>query len=421
MRLWGLLAELLIRAARPWVYRRYSEGNDERYGHFDDSLPRGALWIQAVSVGEVQSALSFIDALQAEAPQLPILLSTTTTTGKTMARQLLGNRVHHIYYPLDGPSVVRRALDQLAPLCFVTIETEIWPTMIAELTRRNIPAFLVNARLSDRSFKGYSRLKRFWQPVMNCYSMIMARSEEDRRRFIHIGVSPDRVCVTGDSKVDALMVRKKEASLPEELFLDERPVIVAGSTHDGEEALVLESFALLRKERPDLRLIVVPRHPKRTDDVMKLAASWKACLFSAPQPHWHVMVVDVIGQLLALYSLAEAAFVGGSLVPKGGQNVMEPTLWGVPFCQGPSYSDFTEATEYLLKQCFCRIVTDVPSLTGFFRDMLDETQRPDGAAIARGFFDHFGGSARRCCDLLIREVTQLNPHWRTENHDQSHQ
>lgn len=405
MSVYGSAAEVLFRAARPFLEKKYDEGNDQRFGYYSDDIPKNALWIHAVSVGEVQSAYPLLKEIRKENEQLPILLSTITKTGKSMSQRLMGDSVCRIYYPWDAPTILQRALDTLKPWAYVTVETEIWPEMLFQLSQRDIPAFLVNGRLSESSFKKYCRFKSFWSRVIRRYTAIMARTEAERERFIALGALPEKVCVTGDCKVDALIERKNSADLSElsAFFNHSDPVVLAGSTHEGEETFVFGAFQKLLDAYPSLRLIVAPRHPERAQALVQEAEALGLrgiCLMSEPHSDWRVLIVDKIGVLFSLYGCAEAAFMGGSIAPKGGQNIMEPAIWGIPFCQGPDFRDFTEATEGLISAGLCRIVHTEQEIAQFFSAVLSASDRSVWKEGSRTFFERLGGASARSWQII---------------------
>ena len=402
---YGFLSEILFRLAKPFLNKKYDEGNDQRFGRYSDELPKDALWVHAVSVGEVQSAYPFVKRYKTLFPERQVLLSTITKTGKAMSGQLMGDMINQIYYPWDAPSILDRALTTLQPRAYVTIETEIWPEMLYQLEKRNIPAFLVNGRLSQSSFLKYERFHRFWSSVINRYSLLMVRSQADRERFEALGAHPDKIKVTGDCKVDALIERKENAELSalKALLPASAPVILAGSTHEGEEMIVFKAYAALLNKYRSLRLVVVPRHPERAQVLLREAEKYglgKTVLMSRPETEWNVMIVDKIGVLFSLYGCVNAAFLGGSIAPKGGQNIMEPAIWGIPFCQGPDYRDFTEATDGLVKAGVCQIVHDDKEMCRFFDGVLKDGDIEKYHSGSRTFFESLGGASRKSCELI---------------------
>jgi 3-deoxy-D-manno-octulosonic-acid transferase len=329
-----------------WLKKKYKAGLENRMGLFGSEVPKKALWIHAVSVGEVQSALPLIEAAQ---EKLPCFLSTVTTTGRRMAEKLVPLKAGEmVYSPWDTPRFVKRALDALEPRAYVAMETERWPVMLAELRARGIPAFLVNGRLSAESAKKLHRQRAFWRGVLCCFERLMVRFESDREAFLSLGVPERKIVVTGDCKIDAMLARKAagdaEGRQPwAHLRRGNAPLFLAGSTHAGEDEIVLEAFAKVRATHPGARLVIAPRHPQRALYVVAKALPYgKVDLFTNLTPDWDIAVVDKIGILFELYAVADAAFVGGSLVPKGGQNLMEPALFGTQATHGPNMNNFPD-------------------------------------------------------------------------------
>ncbi len=411
-KIYGCASEILFTAAKPLLTRKYHEGNDQRFGYYSAELPKNPLWIHAVSVGEVQTAYPIVGEIKTQAPELPLLLSTITKTGKTMSQQLMGKNIYSIYYPWDAPSIINRALDTLSPRAYVTIETEIWPEILLQLSRRGIPSFLVNGRLSETSFKKYRRFRSFWGPVIRRYTIIMTRSQIERQRFIQLGASPEKIKVTGDCKIDALIQRKKTTDITPlaPYFSANAPVILAGSTHEGEDRIVFQAYAALLKNFPTLRLILAPRHPQRAPRLLqqaRLAGLADAALMTEKNYRSKILIVDKIGVLFPLYPCANAAFLGGSLVPKGGQNIMEPAIWGTPFCQGPHFRDFTEATDRLTRLGACRIVHNAAEMTQFFREKLLAPDPTPTARASREYLASLAGASARTWEL-IKDQLQKN-------------
>lgn len=408
--LYRCAAALAFSAASPWLSRKYSgQGLSERKGLYDraliDTLRRRGrpLWVHSVSVGEVQSASPFL-RLAKGGIKRPLVLSTTTATGREMAGRILeGVPDRTIYYPWDSPLIVKRALDSIRPKAYVTVETEIWPSMIWEMRRREIPSFMVNGRFSEKTLRSMAKIAPFWRDVLSCYSTIMVRSDSDRDGLISLGVDGGRIEVTGDCKLDGLMERKASMDLSELSWIPkgQGPLIVAGSTHQGEDQIVIDGFRKVLNHHPDARLVIVPRHPDRAQDVANLAwDTGPVCLYSCPVSGWRTMVVDKIGVLFGLYSLADAAFVGGSLVPKGGQNIMEPAMWGVPFCQGPYNDDFVQATEELFTIGVGTPVADSDSMARAFLDDLDPERKRQVKESCEGYFSGGREAAKRSWEIV---------------------
>lgn len=394
-----------------WLRRKYRGiGIEERMGRFSD-VPAGGVWVHAVSVGEVQSASAVIRRMRGETAR-PILLSTVTTTGQDMARRLLDGRVDRmIYSPWDVGRYVRSALDAVRPAAYVAMETERWPEMLSQLKARHIPTFLANGRLSSESFARLRREAPFWRGVLSCFTRLLVRFEEDLENFSALGVPREKITVTGDCKVDALLDRLDGAR--KEVWSDLRrgsaPLFVAGSTHQGEEEAVISAFRIVRQRHPEARLVVVPRHPERALLVVAAALPYpdlKADLLSRLSDGWDIAVVDRIGILFDLYAAADAAFVGGSLVPKGGQNPIEPALFGITTAHGPSMTDFPD-TKRMDALGVARCVHGPQELAGVWTAALDPTTREAVRQASRAYFDTLGGASARTWEVIREYVKDV--------------
>ena len=329
--------------------RKYKNDISERTGHVEN-IPANPVWVHAVSVGEVQSASSLIRRIKSRSTY-PCVISTVTPTGREMAEKLLSGVADRIIYsPFDTRRFVTRSLNAINPAIYITMETELWPEILTQLKARNIPAFLANGRLSDKSFRRMRRTKFFWRGVLNCLNKLMVRFNDDRDKFASLGVPSEKIIVTGDCKVDTLLDRRKFTD-PEKwnwLKNGNSPLFTAGSTHAGEDEIVISAFRMTRRKFPGARLAIVPRHPERA--LMTVAAALPyddvhAELLSKIEPERisaDIIVVDRIGVLFDLYAASDAVFVGGSLVEKGGQNPFEPALFGLPAIHGPCMTDFPD-------------------------------------------------------------------------------
>ena len=393
-------SEGLFGVASPWLGHRYA-GARERRGHIEGPLSsrRGGkpLWIHAVSVGEVQAAYPFVLEARRGGYEGPLVLSTITETGRTMAQRLLEGQVDRfLRYPWDAPSYVRRALDALNPRAYVSFETELWPVLLWELQDRGIPAFLANGRLSDRSWGRMARTRWFWRDPLGALTGCLVREEEDRRRFASLGVPASCLEVTGDCKVDALFERKAASDgAGWRRTLGPGPLLLGGSTHEGEEETVCRAFSLLRRVHPEARLLLAPRHPQRAQACRDLAERFApARLFSRREGDWTILVLDVVGVLFDLYGAAEGAFVGGSLVPRGGQNLMEPAVWGIPILHGPHMEDFRTVSEDLAREGLARRVDSAEDLAEGFASALEGRFFPDQRAHGRFFASRRGAAGR---------------------------
>jgi 3-deoxy-D-manno-octulosonic-acid transferase len=296
--------------------------------------------VHAVSVGEVTAAAPIIASLRGQLPDACIVLSTTTETGQEMARQIVTEANAFIFYPLDISFVVRKAIDQVRPDIFVIVETELWPNFIRCCQSHGVKIVMTNGRLSPRSFRKYALTRFFWKGILDAVDEVGVISETDGQRFLSLGAPESRLHVFGNAKYDSLAA-KASPSVQEEisLRLNIKPgerVFVAGSTHEGEDAIILGVYGELLKTWPDFNLIIVPRHVERAQAVLSLAReagfedtiSITEIARGRKRRDERIIVIDAIGELFKAYSLATVVFCGGSIVPKGGQNILEAAAWG---------------------------------------------------------------------------------------------
>jgi 3-deoxy-D-manno-octulosonic-acid transferase len=317
------------------------------------------IWIHAVSVGEVTAAAPVISNLREILPDASIVLSTSTETGQEMAHKTVHGATEIFYFPLDIPFVIRKVMNLVKPDMFVAVETEVWPNFMRICREKGIRIVMVNGRLSPRSFRRYKMTKFFWKDTLDLIDRIGTISDVDAERFKALGADPSKVHVMGNAKYDSLAAEidgslRKEISGKLSISPDSR-VFVAGSTHEGEEKVVLSVYGKLLEEHKDLILIIVPRHVERADDVLSLIKEegfddhiTMTEIRGGKRPAGErIIVIDVIGELFKVYSLATVVYCGGSLVPRGGQNILEPAAWGKVVFYGPSMEDFTEEKEAL--------------------------------------------------------------------------
>lgn len=371
---------------------RYRHSLGERFGTVPDRLLEvggGVVWIHAVSVGEVHAAKGLIAHLAQMRPELPVVLSTTTDTGQSLAKK--AGAAACFYCPVDLPWALAPYLDALRPRAVVLIETEIWPNLLNASTRRGVPVVLVNARLSAASHRGYRRLGRPWRRIVGQLAVVCARTEREAARFRDLGVAADRVFTTGNLKADALVLTSPvqvRQELAEQLGLNgNSPLLAAGCTIPGEEELVLEAFQAARAASPATRLLIAPRHPERFDQVAAMiAAAGLKCRrrTSDGPPDADVLLLDSIGELPAAYGLASASFVGGSLVPGGGHNLLEPAIYGQPVIFGPYMQNFTDLAKEMREAGGGIQVQGADELADAWSLMLsDDTRRRKIGALAR--------------------------------------
>jgi 3-deoxy-D-manno-octulosonic-acid transferase len=379
---------------------KYNERLVERLGRYPYGLkPREytpdkkPVWVHAVSVGEVKAAVALVRRIQEQIPDAPLLLSTTTPAGRETAERLLGQEIPVIYYPLDFYLCVKRALRFFRPQLFIGLETELWPNFLYYADRLGTRLVLVNGRISERSFKYYLKLKWFFLPLLKLFQLLLVRQAGDALRFEKLGAPADRLQVLGNIKFDGLADQADQAlsiKIRRQLEIPEGTrVLVAGSTRSGEEEMLAGVYEQLRDPFPDLRLILAPRHLNRVARIEEMLrrkglnyALYSRVLASPGTARAPIILVDRMGDLFALYSVASLAFCGASLVPKGGQNILEAAAWGKTVFYGPHMEDFQDARELLEAAGAGIPVQDAGELTRkleYFLKNPDEAQRRGAA------------------------------------------
>lgn len=392
------LALLMIGYAPLAVWRRLAHGVPvnllARLGLRDRGpARRRAAWIHAVSVGEAIAATPLINGLRRTYPDLPLVMTTVTETGARLVRERFAGSVTHRYFPLDFPGAVRRTFDAIDPPFLICMETELWPNVLREAARRGTPVMVANGRLSDRSFRRYRRVRPALRRMLSQVRVFGMQSQEDARRMIALGAAPERVVVTGNLKHDAAADGAGAVELWHRLLGlgPNQPVWIAGSTHRGEETAVLDAHRAALAGHPDLALVVAPRHPERVSEVVALVTgrdftvSRRSELPGAARVNGpRVIVLDTIGELAHLYAVADVVFVGGSLVPAGGHNMLEPALRGKPVLFGPHTGNFREAARLLTASGGGTVVRDAGELGAALCRLLADDRlraRTGGAAF----------------------------------------
>ena len=374
----AVLGRMLWRSLKAPAYRQRL---GERLGRGPE-LPAGGVWLHAVSVGETIAAAPLVRWLRAQHPELPLTVTNATPTGADRARALFGDQVAHSHAPWDLPWAVERFLDRTRPRLVLLMETELWPNIVHACSSRGIPVMLVNARLSARSARGYRRLGALTRELVSQLSRVAAQTEADGERFVALGLSPERLSVTGSIKFDQDIdegVRAKAEALRQAWHeAAGRLVWIAASTHQGEDEQLLEVFRVARSRCPGLLLVLVPRHPERFGQVEQLCVDRGFATLRRtqghPGPDTEVLVADTMGELLALYGAADLAFVGGSLVPVGGHNLLEPAAWGLPVLSGPHLFNFLEISEMLAEAGALRVVADADELASQLLPLLEDAR-----------------------------------------------
>jgi 3-deoxy-D-manno-octulosonic-acid transferase len=427
---YNLALLVVLVAGSPWwlwriaTTRKYRNGLAERLGRVrpmkgrrkgNSGGVRPMIWVHAVSVGEVLAVSSLVQTLHDEFPDYFVAVSTTTRTGQELAWERFG-RSRVFYCPLDLPWAVSATLNAYQPKMLVLAETEFWPNLLNGCFRRGIPVAVVNARISDRSWPRYRRLSWLWQPFLSRLSRVLAQSETDAERLKAIGCLADRVTVAGNLKFDVRAAEEAEATRLLKTQAAGLRLIVAGSTLEGEESALLKAWPQLLSADPRLALVLAPRHPERFESVASILERSEIPWFR--RSHWpsdsksgganaprmvkpgEVILLDTIGELASVYSLAAVAFVGGSLVAAGGHNPLEPAQFGVPIVMGRHYANFRAITDDLRAQDAIRIAGR-EELAGVLIELLGD---PRAAAAmgerARDVFEQQAGATWRCVEAL---------------------
>ncbi len=360
---------MLRLAARGVRYHDYFGRWRERFGFFAPPTTAGAMWVHAVSVGEVNAAVPLVEALLAQHPERPLLLTTVTPTGSARVRQLFGARVFHVYLPYDLPGAVRRFLARVRPCLGVIVETEIWPNLYAACARARVPIVIANARLSQRSMRGYWPGRTLIRTALRSVAHVAAQTRADAQRYGELGVPAARISVVGNLKYDMPpphAARLAGAAMRRQ-WGPARPVWIAASTHEPEELAVLQAHLAVLRRLPDALLLIAPRHPERFRPVEQAARSLGFAVATRqaerlPSVPTQCFVIDTLGELLDFYAAAEVAFVAGSLAPIGGHNVLEPAALAVPVLVGPHTFNFEEITDALLAAGAARRIADAAAL-----------------------------------------------------------
>jgi 3-deoxy-D-manno-octulosonic-acid transferase len=418
----------LVAGAPWWLWRmatteKYREGLGERLGRVPERLKklaedyRPVIWLHAVSLGEVLAVSRLVEEISAAFPGHMLLVSTTTRTGQALARERFGaERV--FYCPLDLRWAVRAYLNALRPELLVLAETEFWPNLLNGCFRRGVPVVVVNARISDRSWPRYKMLRRLWRPILGRLRRVLAQSELDAERLRLLGCAAERVSVSGNLKFDVRVPKEAESTRLLKSVGAGLRFLVAGSTLDGEEAALLKEWPKLLEADPNLVMVMAPRHPERFGAVAGLLGAsrfawvrrseWKEKTAGeiGPLESGQVVLLDTIGELASVYSLAAVAFVGGSIAEAGGHNPLEPAQFGVPIVMGPHYANFRAITEDLRSHDAMRIAGR-EELGSVLAELLRNTDAASamGERARRVFEEQAGATARSVAAL--REVLSI--------------
>jgi 3-deoxy-D-manno-octulosonic-acid transferase len=402
--LYNVLLSILLILGWPYILFKYAQNEDgwrERLGNHP-RLNGKILWIHAASVGEVNAVSSLVHRLREECPQFALFITTFTRTGKMRARQVYGDEV--FYAPLDFPFCVSKTLSRIRPEALILVESELWPNLITMTRGRGYPVFLVNGRVSLKTLSRHKAFNRLMAPVLSSFNHFMMQSEEHAERLKLLGANGGRISVIGNLKSDLREKHSSGRSVRVELGLeDSREVMVAGSTREGEEEMILEAFASL-KDR--MTLVLVPRHPERIAKIEEMMEDRGFAYWKRSEGNRHrgdVLLVDTIGELTSIYGAADIAFVGGSFLPYGGHNPLEAAVYGIPILFGPYMENAGGAT---LRACGGGIeVKDAVELRNAVHHLLlDPEQRVRKGILARRALEKVRGASEKAFSLIVNEL-----------------
>lgn len=402
-----VILHLLLRGLKnPDYFKRWGE----RFGFNNIHPDSPAIWVHAVSVGEARAAVPLIKELFSRYPDAPVLVTTMTPTGSAEVSRQLGDRVLHCYVPYDLSWSVERFLDQVNPCIAVTLETELWPNIFNGCKQRGIPIVVANARMSESSMRGYLRFEKLTRITLQQISLIAAQSRADARRLRRMGAPDDIISITGSIKFEIKLpasLREAAESLRRD-FGSMRPVWIAASTHDDEEKQILVALRELKRSYPDLLLLIAPRHPERFVPVAKISRrdGYNTALRSELQgpvsEDIEVIIADSMGELLKLYAASDVAFVGGSLVPVGGHNVLEACAVGLPVIFGPHMHNFDEISQLTLSRQAGKQVNSTPELVAAVASYLDDANlRFETGEKGKKLVQQNRGALERTAELIF--------------------
>jgi len=377
--IFGLLLPFIVLRL---IWRGHSKGLMQRFG----SVPKNhqpCIWVHAVSVGETIAAAPLVKALQQRYPNHRLCITNTTATGAERTRALFGEDVIQLYNPYDLGIFVSRFLTRIQPSICIVMETELWPNMLHHCRQHNIPVIIANARLSAKSARGYQKVAKLSRLMMQDVTTVAVQNSQDGERFVALGLDREKLSTTGSIKFDLELnpdTQQHAKSNHHHWTNDnQNPLWIAASTHKGEDEIILLAHQRLRQRHPRARLILVPRHPERFDNIYHLAcdSGLKVIRRSAKTvpADWDIMLGDTMGELLCLLGSADAAFIGGSLVPNGGHNMLEAAIWQIPVLSGPHLFNFQEISDMLIAAGGMKVVDDGKSLADQLSDWFDDADQ----------------------------------------------
>ena len=396
----------------------YNERWSERFGHYDQApfashtpLTHQTIWLHTVSVGEFLAARPLINKLLENSSHISLVITTTTPSGSEQVIKTYGNKVQHVYIPFDLPWMIKRFIKHFNPKVGLMMETELWPNLIGVLKEKNIPSVLINARLSEKSANHYKKIKNTARRMMQNITTIIAQNKDDGQRFLDLGLRPDQLVIAGNIKFDMHLpehLDQQAITMAHHLGKQQRKAFVVASTHEGEEKLILKAFEIIKKNIPEILLILVPRHPDRFDQVFSLceSAGFKVGRRSQQSPLNHdcdMVIGDSMGELMVYYAIADITFVGGSLMPIGGHNLIEPALLSLPILTGPHLHNFVELKNLMLAADALVVCEDEHIVAKKVLELLDNDEQAKAlGARAKAVAQNNRGALQRHWDVITK-------------------
>lgn len=404
-----VLLRLLWRSRKNIAYRKRWA---ERFGYCPFTLAQ-CLWVHAASVGETVAAIPLIQALQKQYPELPIVVTNMTITGGVRVKAAFGDSVKQVYVPYDIPQALNRFLSRVNPRLVLVIETELWPNLFFACQKRQIPIIVANARLSEKSAKGYQRVKAVMQPMLNTIYKMAVQTQVEGERFLALGLPKEKMVVTGSIKFDVDLppgFREKSEQLRAKLGAT-RPIWIAASTHATEEDIMIAAHKHILTRYPNCLLILVPRHPERFNAVFSLVQEAgltvaRRSLNEECTPQTQVYLGDTMGELLLMYSVSDVAFVAGSFASIGGHNMLEPAMLGKPVLNGPVYFNFLEISQRLMAANGMKLVNNVEELASEVCQLFaDSTYRQTIGNNAQQFVEKNRGALAKHLKIIAEVLS----------------
>ncbi len=406
-----IILRLLLRGLKSSAYMsRWPE----RFGFVEQrKTAKDVIWLHAVSVGETLAAVPLVKALQEKYPDQRLIVTCMTPTGSERIKAAFGNSVDHCYAPYDMPDAVARFLNRVKPKILIIMETELWPNTIAACHKRKIPVVLANGRLSEKSASAYARITPLVRPMLAGLTAVAAQHNDDGARFTALGLAESSLSITGNIKFDLSLdelTREKARALSAEWRGNgQRPIFLAASTHRGEDEIILQAFAKVKAKIDNPLLVLVPRHPERFNQVAELCLSTGLNLARrarADSPEGaDILLGDTMGELMTFFGACDIAFIGGSLVPTGGHNIIEPAAWGVPVLSGPHLFNFSEASQLLLDGGAMHICQSADQMAEQVVGLLqNQAQRTEMGDAAQRIAEENRGALDRLLGLIEKTI-----------------